>query len=104
MQRVALYGPKLERVVMSEKQLKVGSEDALASESSELENNGNGPEYGWLTEKFDPGPVWLTVDTGFISFTSDPLKAIRFARREDASRMAELVESEDVRITEHQWL
>lgn len=60
-------------------------------------------ETGWLCERSHEGsPQWLCVLSGCFNWTPDRLKAIRFARREDAEQIAEIVE--DVyRITEHQW-
>lgn len=60
-------------------------------------------EYGWLVEREINGiPHWRTIDRGFITWTTDSVKAIRFCRREDAEMFA--FEDEDAeRITDHIW-
>ncbi len=62
-------------------------------------------EQGWLIERSHAlgGPKYLFAGWSF-EWTSDPLKAIRFSRREDAEQIASMLETEEVSITEHQWL
>ena len=64
-------------------------------------------ETGWLIESSElssDGPRWLFVEdwAGF-AWTNDSLKAIRFARREDAEQIIPMLESVDCKATEHQW-
>jgi hypothetical protein len=64
----------------------------------------NEAERAWLIERAgEHGPEWATSWSGGFEFTTDSLKAIRFCRREDANQVAEILDGEDVRITEHQW-
>ncbi len=58
-------------------------------------------EIGWLIER--EGPEWL-AGFGFSSnWTKDSLEAIRFSRRADAEKIAEVLENVDISITEHIW-
>lgn len=61
-------------------------------------------ERAWLVEKTIKGyPHYLYVPcTGLLDWTSSNSQAIRFARREDASMMCNLVEDAD-RVAEHMW-
>ena len=60
-------------------------------------------EIGWLIERRE-NPEYLFVPewAGF-GWTPDPLKAIRFARRDDAEQVLKMLESEDAWAAEHQW-
>lgn len=59
---------------------------------------------GWLIERRDRAATeWLVCDSGGFEWTPDPLKPIRFCRREDADQVASLFDDIDVHITEHQW-
>ena len=58
-------------------------------------------ETGWLLERDDP-PQYLGIDGVLWTWIPDASKALRFARREDGERMAEIVDDAD-RIVEHQW-
>ena len=61
-------------------------------------------EIGWLVERGKTTPFYLCVKDWFgFSWTADSLKAIRFARREDAEQIMKLTESVDCKATEHQW-
>ena len=60
-------------------------------------------ERGWLIERRDPVTRYLTVVDEIFGWTEDSLDAIRFARRSDANKMAEIFETDDVYITEHEW-
>jgi hypothetical protein len=61
-------------------------------------------ETAWLVEKeIEPAGVpYLTVEAGILNWTTDPNKALRFARRADADKICEIVEDAD-RVTEHMW-
>ena len=62
-------------------------------------------ETGWVLEKGEAcNPRYLTVDGGLLDWTepSDHANALRFARREDAERMVQIVEDAD-RVAEHGW-
>jgi hypothetical protein len=59
---------------------------------------------GWLLERHltPEGQEYLAVESGCFTWTTDNLKALRLARRQDADSLAEIVEDcEHVR--EHQW-
>jgi hypothetical protein len=73
--------------------------------AEELERvNAADIDTGWLIERLGAnGPEWLIAWSGGFDWTTDSLKAIRFCRREDANQVAEIFESEDVHICEHQW-
>jgi len=61
-------------------------------------------ETGWLVEngKSFPDTRYRTIEFGLPAWTPDHLKAIRFARREDAEMFS--AEDEDAwRIVEHGW-
>lgn len=59
-------------------------------------------EYGWLLEL--PGPVYLGAqDDGILGWTTDSLKAIRFARRDDAALYAKLEGLTEASPVEHAW-
>lgn len=60
-------------------------------------------ETGWLVERGGNGtPMYRTLEQGVPVWTADSLKALRFARREDAELFA--AEDEDAwLITEHSW-
>lgn len=65
---------------------------------------GSAPETAWLIERRDRSAIeWLICDSGGFEWTADPLKPIRFSRREDADQVASLFDDIDVHITEHQW-
>jgi len=59
-------------------------------------------ESGWLIETRRNGyPEWASFEEGGVVWTTDSLKACRFARREDAEQLAY---GEDCNaITEHSW-
>jgi hypothetical protein len=59
------------------------------------------PTFGWLIEI--AGPQWLCGFGFSASWTKDSLEAIRFSRRVDAEKIAEVLENCDISITEHQW-
>jgi len=60
------------------------------------------PEIGWLIERTIDGMVhYLTIEHEMVAWTSDSLKALRFARRQDADMFAYGEDCE--RIAEHQW-
>lgn len=66
-------------------------------------------ETGWLVERDMGGPHWwgrhtptLEDDDAF-GWTNDSLRAIRFARKEDAEMYIEEVGWNDVVATEHMW-
>lgn len=63
------------------------------------------PETAWLVERAIVGrPHYVTIDdTGWFGWTVDHLKALRFARREDADRYAG-GEIYDCKAVEYQWL
>lgn len=82
-------------------------EDRAGEEGGEVSTNLEiilTPERGWLIEKDVTPPQWFTVFSweGF-DWTDNSLLAIRFARREDAERIALMMENDDIKITEHQW-
>lgn len=64
-------------------------------------------EYGWLIERGDSphyAPAYLgESDEGCVGWTGDNLKAIRFARKEDAQRYCDCEGLNNVRICEHGW-
>lgn len=62
-------------------------------------------ESGWCLEKGEASrPRYLTVKGGMLDWTEpgDHTNALRFARREDAEHMVEIVEDTD-RVAEHAW-
>lgn len=60
-------------------------------------------ELGWLIEK--DGPLWIFCNGwGGFDWTSDSLKAIRFARRQDAEQVMQMIESADCKATQHKWI
>ena len=59
------------------------------------------PEFGWLIEI--DGPMWWTGNAYPHTWTKDSLKAIRFARKEDAMRMIGIEYLPDAYATEHMW-
>lgn len=76
---------------------------ALAALADSAVKVGAG-ETGWLIERRDrEGIEWLVCDSGGFEWTLDPLKPIRFCRREDADQVASVFDDIDVRITEHKW-
>lgn len=70
-------------------------------------------ERAWLVEWRFNGVQWLYLTGGSFNFTSDPNKALRFARREDAEaamawarefdRRRGLRETGETTVTEHEW-
>lgn len=59
------------------------------------------PETAWLVESVKDGhPTWLTIVDDKWDFTADSLRAIRFARKEDA----EMLLFPDTVATQHQWI
>lgn len=60
-------------------------------------------ETGWLVERGGNGtPMYRTLEQGLPVWTPDSLKALRFARREDAELFA--AEDDDAwLVTEHSW-
>jgi hypothetical protein len=66
----------------------------------------NTPEIGWLIESV-VAPMWWDgrlVNRGIDPrhFTNDPNAAVRFARREDAEKVASF--SSSLKATEHKWI
>src|ERR1700722_7544250 len=60
-------------------------------------------EVGWVLIKEDKGALWyIGVLDQILEWTSDPGKALRLSRREDADKLAELVDDCE-RIEEHMW-
>lgn len=60
-------------------------------------------EHGWLLEQRKDGKIlWLMLEHGMWDWTEDSLKALRFARRQDADAMADIISDADA-VTEHQW-
>jgi len=61
-------------------------------------------ETGWvlIRDGATGGLEYIGVDSGFLNWTPDNLKALRLARREDADALAEIVDDCE-RIEEHQW-
>jgi hypothetical protein len=59
---------------------------------------------GWLLERgmTPEGPEYLAVEAGAFTWTTDNLKALRLARREDGDRLAEIVD-DCQHVREHQW-
>ncbi len=65
-----------------------------------------GDSSGWLIEKGDTSrPQYLTVSDRRWDWTYDHMKAIRFARQEDAARTTKhfLIAGTVMRIAEHSW-
>lgn len=60
-------------------------------------------ESAWLIERRTPSLQWLFVDGEIFSWTSDSLKAIRFARRADAEQVASVIGEDAEYVTEHAW-
>lgn len=61
-------------------------------------------ETAWLIERREPNPEYLYVVDWFdFHWTTDSLKAIRFARREDAEQMLRMTETEVCFAVEHEW-
>jgi len=63
-------------------------------------------EFGWLIERV--GQQWLCIsEARHFHWSSDSLKAIRFARKEDAEAILrlhpELYEHQGLCVTEHRW-
>jgi hypothetical protein len=59
-------------------------------------------EHGWLIEHGPgSGPAYLRIWRDGPSWTLDPYKATRFARRECAERAAECFGPENARVCEH---
>lgn len=66
------------------------------------------PETGWLIEgtTVQGWPMWLCVVSKGWNWTCDSLKAIRFARAEDAEAVRSLltlVWDTEAKVTEHIW-
>jgi hypothetical protein len=60
-------------------------------------------ETGWLLEKQDKGSIWfIGVIDGMLGWTTDPDKALRLCRRDDAEAIATICEDAE-RISEHLW-
>ena len=60
-------------------------------------------ETGWLLEKQDKGANWfIGVINGMLEWTTDPNKALRLARRDDAEAIATICEDAE-KISEHLW-
>lgn len=62
----------------------------------------NKEETGWLLE-WD-GPTYWMAEVDVDAMTTDPNKAIRFARKLDAERVKPLVLNGACRVVEHLWL
>ena len=61
-----------------------------------------GPESGWLLEKMYEGSIWYVTIDQLLTWTTDPNKALRLARREDADMLATVVDDCE-KVSEHQW-
>jgi hypothetical protein len=62
-----------------------------------------GDESAWLLEKQNKGANWfIGVIDGLLDWTTDPNKALRLCRREDAEAIATICEDAE-RISEHLW-
>jgi hypothetical protein len=60
-------------------------------------------ETGWLLEKQDKESNWfIGVIDGMLGWTTDPNKALRLSRRDDAEAIATICEDAE-RISEHLW-
>lgn len=61
-------------------------------------------EYAWLIED-TKSLAWLYVqEWSNFGWTHDPIEAIRFCRREDAEQVIKMIEDDDVKATEHEWV
>jgi hypothetical protein len=59
--------------------------------------------FGWCIEKGEAScPQYITVVNGFLDWTFNHMKALRFSRREDAEMMVGIISDFD-RIAEHGW-
>jgi hypothetical protein len=77
-------------------------ENGKANQMTDKPQPPTAPERGWLLEKMHEGGIWyITVDQ-VLTWTTDPLKALRLARREDANMLAEIVDDCE-KVSEHQW-
>lgn len=76
--------------------------DVTAAAVSPSGAGGDEAEYGWLLEKSAAGDIWYVTVDQLLTWTTDPLKALRLARRADAEMLCEIVEDCE-RIGEHQW-
>ncbi len=60
-------------------------------------------ESGWLLEQRKDGKIlWLMLELGMWDWTEDSLKALRFARKQDADAMSDIISDAEY-VTEHQW-
>ncbi len=60
-------------------------------------------EVGWLLERRVDGKIlWCMVEAGEWGWTDDSLRALRFARHQDAEAMSEIVSDTEF-VTEHIW-
>lgn len=60
-------------------------------------------ETGWLLERRSGNKIeWLALEHGDWVWTEDSLRALRFARKQDADAMSEII-SDTEYVTEHQW-
>lgn len=60
-------------------------------------------ETGWLLERRDNSKIeWLALSNGDWAWTGDSTKALRFARKQDADAMSEIISDAEY-VTEHQW-
>ncbi len=63
---------------------------------------------GWLIERTflgAGGPLWWGYRDGMEEdWTSDPLRAVRFCRREDAMWAIHMLGDHMMKATEHRWL
>ena len=60
-------------------------------------------ETGWLLEKMHDGQVWYVTVDDLLTWTDDPLKALRLARRTDAELLSTLIDDCE-KIAEHEWV
>ena len=65
------------------------------------------PEHGWLIERdIENKTVYVSVENELFTWTTDSTLAIRLSRKEDAERLAKVIDYELSgydRVAEHQW-
>lgn len=80
--------------------------EAHAAKAREMEAIENRRQTGWLIERHmtPSGQEYLFVNsTGVFAWTTNPLLALRFPRKEDANSLVAIVE-DAVRVAEHTWI
>ena len=60
-------------------------------------------ESGWVIERGDSQPCAPTYWAGVDRWSQDHIDAVRFARKQDAERVAYGLPSPNCRIAEHAW-